>query len=455
MKRFALFLLGVLLSAPAGAASTYHIKFGLATGANNGTSKADAWRDWGSLNWTTLTTGLPNVLCIYGAQTATQAFAGNGSSDAARLTLKYDCDPSDPGYLLIASGSCYSSTTSRSYVSFVGLDVRGFTGTCLDVRSAAAVRFVNGRIVGASVAQGGDTSLIIGSGATITGFRTKFANIATRGCVACYLYDIVIDSAGERGSSGNQDGLALDDDLASVGCEGAVLDNITVLNQGSSQGSGIDFQCSFGTGKVTARNLFVHASEGVGITVGSNATLTHDISASVSAANGSNAWYQKTNGTQATYSHIVGVQPDGNANSAFRFGDGSSTGMVASVVNSILSGDSQTMALTNASGTLTDHHNDYDGPLYSTTNGTRTLAQWISDGQCAAGGCSSAAPRFVGGPIPSTRNGFQLIPASQLCGVGAPVRPRARDGLGRLFDRYRPAMGAFECARVPTSRAAR
>lgn len=62
---------------------------------------------------------------------------------------------------------------------------------------------------------------------------------------------------------------------------------------------------------------------------------------------------------------------------------------------------------------------------------------------------------WVGGINPTTPEGFAPRANSPLCGAGKPIWPRTLDHKGRRFQKYRPAIGAFECSRVATARDAR
>jgi hypothetical protein len=446
MMRALLFCLGLALSLPAWC-TTYYMHYTQTTGANDGTAPESAWQGWGSINWTTLTTGLPNTLCISGTDNASRAVGGQGTGAAAVLTLKWNCSNVDRGYIeLSAVATCLTTLTTRSYTRLEGLNARGFTGTCADFRSATGGQVVDAYFRG--VRGFSDVALIAGNNAgTYQGIviENAGAGISTRGCVNCAFDDILIRDGGVWGTGANLDGFGLDDS-GGTGCEGTTVNNLRVYRQGSNQGSGVDFQCSAGTGTVRITRLVSIGNEGVGVTVGSLATLAHVINGAVSALNGLNAWYQKTTGTPATYYGIVGAQAVGNQNSAFRFGDGSSTGMTATIRNSIFVGDNQTLSFTTTSGTIADSHNDYFGPLHDTSNGSRTLAQWISDGRCAAGGCLDVEPKFVGGRTGETREAYKLrCDSSSLVKAGLDVGAYTDNG-GRTMNAGKPTMGAWECA---------
>lgn len=401
------FLFLIAFSLPTWAATWYVDQSGTGAGATDGTSYANRFAGWTDAWTTAADIDAGDLVYACGTQTGSMLFQDNGSV-GNRLTIDGACPKGDGtfdyGAVNANGATCWTSLTTRSYITIQNMNFYGFTGTCIDMRSATAGWILDSTFTGD--AGTGSVALIIGNASAIVrnvNILRSGAGISTRGCTNCIFDDIEIRDGGAygTGSTSNLDGFGLDD-LAGAGCEGTTLTDIRVYNQGSTQGSGIDFQCSAGTGTVVANRLFVYGSEGVGITVGSLSTLSHVISGSISTYNGvadatANAWYQKTTNTPATYYNIVGVQRPGATGSAFRFGDGSSSTMTATIRNSIFVGDTQTVSRNTGSGTLTDSHNTYFGPLHDTTNGTRTLAQWISDGQCAVGGCISTNPKFVWG----------------------------------------------------------
>ena len=442
----ALFLL--LLSLPAWGADWFVDQSGTGAGTTDGTSYANRFAGWTDAWTTAADIDAGDTVYACGTQTGTMAFS-DGGSVGNRLTIDGACPRGDGTFdygIVNANGAtCWTSLTTRTYITVQNMTFYGFTGTCLDMRTSTADWVLNTSFTG--VNNGSDTALIIGNASVIVrnvDISTASGGIATRGCTNCVFDDIDIRNGGAygTGSTANLDGFGLDDS-GGVGCEGTVVTDVRVYNQGSTQGSGIDFQCSAGTGTITARRMYVTGGEGVGITVGSLSTLSHDISSSISWGNAANQWYQKTTGTPAIYTNIVGVAIPGSAQSAFRFGDGSSTTMTATIQNSVFVADVATLARQTTSGTLTDSHNDYFGPLFDTVNGTRTLAQWLTDGQCAGGGCLAIDPQFIGGSRPTTAEGFIPL-ASQLFRTGTPVGP-INDFGGCAFA-VPPSIGAWEMA---------
>lgn len=412
----------LLLAGDAWCATWYVDQAGTGAGAADGTSYANRFAGWNDAWTTAADIDAGDTVYACGTQTGTMAFS-DGGSVGNRLTIDGACPKGDgtldQGIVNANGATCWTSLTTRTYITVQNMQFYGFTGTCLDMRTSTADWVLNTSFTG--VNNGSETALIIGNASVIVrnvDILRASSGIATRGCTNCVFDDIEIRDGGAlgTGSTANLDGFGLDDS-AGVGCEGTTVTDVRVYNQGSTQGSGIDFQCSAGTGAITASKLYVTGGEGVGITVGSLATLANNISSSISWGNDLNQWYQKTTNTPATYSNIIGVAKPGSAQSAFRFGDGSSSTMTATIRNSIFQADTQTLSRNTTSGTLTDSFNDYFGPLHDTTNGTRTLAQWLSDGQCAAGGCQAVDPQFVGGANPTTAEGFRLKKTSPLRGA--------------------------------------
>ncbi len=446
------FLLGLLCTAPGWAETWYVDQSGAGAGTTDGTSYANRFAGWtdACLNSGDIDTG--DVVFGCGTATSAPAMCDNGASATSRLIISGACPNGAGGYdqgrIAVSGAVCMTSIQSRGYTTYTDLEFSGYTGTCMDIRSATGTWVLDSTFTGTN--GGGDTALIIGPNSNIVrgvDINETTSGISTRGCVNCIFNDIDIVDGGAygTGSTANTDGFGLDDS-GGVGCEGTVVDGVRVIRQGSTQGSGIDFQCSAGTGTVYARNLYVTQSEGPGITVGSVSTLAYVFYGSISfdnaaADSSANAWYQKTTGTPASYYNVIGKQRSGATGSAFRFGDGSSTGMTATIKNSIFVADTQTVARTVASGTLTDSYNDYYGPLYDTVSGTRTLAQWIADGQCAGGGCVAVDPQFVGGTSPNSAAGFCLEFDSPLLAAGTYIGAWATGYNGEDLGKP-PAIGA-------------
>lgn len=436
-------------------ATWYVDQSGTGAGAADGTSYANRFAGWTDAWATAGDIDAGDLVYACGTQTGTMAFS-DGGSVGNRLTIDGTCPKGDgtfdPGVVNANGTTCWTSLTTRTYITVQNMQFYGYTATCLDMRTATADWVLDTTFTGTN--GGGDTALIIGNNTAIVrnvNITNSSAGVNTRGCTNCVFDDIEIrNGAYGIGSTANIDGFGLSDS-AGVGCEGTTVTDVRVYNQGSTQGSGIDLQCKAGTGTIVASRLFVTGSEGVGITLNSVSTQAYFVTSSISINNGvvdetANAWYQKVTGTPATYYNIVGVQRVGSPGSAFRFGDGSSTGMTATIRNSIFVGDSQTVARTTTSGTLTDSHNIYFGPLYDTTNGTRTLAQWISDGQCALGGCLSSDPGFVGGRSPISAADIRLNGTSAARRVGLDLNLGNIQDYGNRAFSHPPSIGAWEVA---------
>lgn len=219
--------------------STRYANFDLTTGANDGTSEADAWQSWSdaSSGWTAgdylyvKKTASRHTEGAANSQISLAAFGSTGS--AIGIIEGYDTTPGDGG--LFESGN-------RFQVQSNGMIVRNFDIQVDDDSNAAVLLQTEGTIENCTVTQQGLDAIVLG-----------FASPSTR-------YGRILNCTLRRTTDGGAES------YTEVGVTAAIIDGCLIEDDRKRNASG-DATVSLGgsdTGVTFVNNVVVGASSGAG-----------------------------------------------------------------------------------------------------------------------------------------------------------------------------------------------
>lgn len=201
-------------------------------------------------------------------------------------------------------------------------------------------------------------------------------------------------------------------------------------------GGGTVSNCGYFDGQATVNGMWCENPGNAGFVVGLNNTRTGRFASNIivvenGTAHGIMAERTSAGGTAYAYHNTLIARGLGGGR-AFNF---NASTAAHDVKNNTVVGNWAVGLYRGASGT-TDNFNNVYGPATPYSNNGSVGSASAND--------KAADPQFVGGPNPTTPEGFRPGPGSPLCAAGTPIDRGMNDFIGINFAGI-PAIGAIEC----------